>query len=252
MTGLVAAVAASDVTPMLVEGLRRLEYRRYDSAGIALLHGAEGRLDWRRCVGSISQLERRLAGIGPAHAGIAHTRYATVGPPAERNAHPQVSNGTVAVAHNGDVSNYRVVRSMLEAKGYEFNSDTDTEVIAHLIHDFHKKRRGLLLAVRDATQVLHGRYAGAVVAAAEPYPVLVCHGSPLVVGIGPQGQWATSDAAALPAWAQRTLYLADGDVAELRGHDLSIIDRYGRRVTREPEPVPPRTTPPEPATHAGL
>lgn len=252
MTGLVAAVAPSDVTPMLVEGLRRLEYRRYDSAGIALLHGAEGRLDWRRCVGSIRELEGRLAGVARAHAGIAHTRHATVGPPAERNAHPQVSHGTVAVAQNGDISNYRVVRSMLEAKGYEFHSDTDAEVIAHLVHDFHKKRRGLLHAVRDATHILHGRYAVAVAAAAEPDLVVACHGSPLVIGLGLQGQWATSDAAALPAWVRRTLHLADGDVAELRGRDLGIIDRYGRSVTREPELRAPHAIPPEPVTHARL
>lgn len=238
MTGLVGAVARSDVTPLLVQGLRRLEYRQYDSAGIALLHGPEGRLDWRRCAGPVSELERRLAGISLAHAGIAHTRRATRGEAIERNAHPQVSHGIVAVAHNGDITNYRVARAMLEAKGYAFESDTDTEVAAHLVHDFHKKRRGLLNAVRDAIAVLDGRYALAVVAAAEPDSLVVaCHGSPLVIGAGDDGQWVSSDAAALPAGLHRTITLADGDVAELHRHELSVIDRHGCNVIRTLWPV---------------
>ena len=248
MTGLVGAVARRDVTPMLVEGLRRLEYRRYDSAGIALLQGVEGRLDWRRCAGRVAELERRLGGVALAHAGIAHTRHATRGEPADHNAHPQVSHGIIAVAHNGDVTNYRVVRAMLEAKGYDFESDTDTEVIAHLIHDFHKKQRGLLRAVRQAIAVLDGRYAIAVVAAAEAGGLVVaCHGSPLVIGIGAEGQWVTSDAAAMQPWTRHSIFLADGDVAELRRDQLSVVDRYGHSFVHTL-----RAGRPEPAAHRGL
>jgi glutamine---fructose-6-phosphate transaminase (isomerizing) len=249
VTGLVGAVAQRDVTPLLMQGLHRLACRHHDSSGIALLHGPEGRLDWRRCAGPVSALERRLAGLSLAHAGIAHTRQATRGPASERNAHPQVSHGTLAVAHNGDVTNYRVTRAMLEAKGYGFESDTDTEVIAHLIHDFHKKRRGLLHAVRQATAALDGRYAIAVVAAAEPDCLVVArHGSPLVIGLSDDGHWAASDVAALPAGTRRCIFLADGDVAELRRHEVSIVDRHGCDVVRTVRPA----LPPEPGAARAL
>lgn len=132
----------------------------------------EGRLDWRRCAGPVGVLERQLAGMAPAHAGVAHTRQASCGAPADRNARPQVSRGTLAVAHNGEVTHHRVARAMLEAKGYAFESDTDTEVIAHVVHDFRQKRRDLLQAVRQAVAALDGRYAIAVMAAAEPGQVI--------------------------------------------------------------------------------
>jgi glucosamine--fructose-6-phosphate aminotransferase (isomerizing) len=240
VTGLVGAVTRSDVKPMLVEGLLRLGHGSHDLAGIALLHGVEGRLDWRRSIGPVSELERRLHGVALSHAGFANTRGPPDGVPVERDAPPQVSHGTVAAAHCGEITNARVARAMLEAKGYDFATQTDSEVIAHLVHDVHKKQRGLLNAMRELLQTLDGRYAIAAVAAAEPDRLVVgCHGSTLVIGIGADGQWVASSAAALLPWTRRCIFLAPGDVAELEPAQLTVVDRHGHVIIRTrhaPEP----------------
>lgn len=240
MTGLVGAVTQGDVRPMLAEGLRRLEFMRYDSAGFALLHSGAGTLDVARHVGRVHELEQQLGDHAQADAGIAHTRRATRGVAEERNAHPQVSHADIAVVHNGELTNDRVIRAMLEAKGYLFDSETDTEVIAHLIHDFHKKERWLLKAVREAVTLIDGRYAIAVVAASEPECLVVArHGSPLVIGIGAEGQCVASDTAALLPWTRRCIFLEEGDVAELRRDDLTIVDRRGHLVVRSVRTLDP-------------
>jgi glucosamine--fructose-6-phosphate aminotransferase (isomerizing) len=164
MCGIVAAVARRNVVPILLEGLRRLEYRGYDSAGVAVINGSLQRI---RSCGRVAQLEKLAAAQGlHGHIGIGHTRWATHGAPSERNAHPHVSGG-VSVVHNGIIENHEAVRARLRAQGYEFASDTDTEVIAHLVH-WYLRSNSLFAAVQAATSDLQGAYAIAVIAAGEP------------------------------------------------------------------------------------
>lgn len=240
MTALVGAIGPRNVTPLLVEGLRRVQ-RAHDSAGLALLNPDGRSLSVERCVGGVGDLEQRLAGLSAlSRAGIAHTRNASRGEPSERNAHPQVS-GDIAVVHNGDFDNYRTVRAMLEAKGYEFRSDTDTEVAAHLIHHLHRKGGGLFQAVHSAIPLLDGVYALAVVAGSDPDCLVAAHhGSPLIIGATADGRVVASDSAALMPWTRRCLVLEDGDVAELRREHVRILDRRGivaRRLLRSLRPA---------------
>src|SRR4051812_36046480 len=195
MCGIVGAVASRNVVPILIEGLRRLEYRGYDSAGVAVINGSMQRL---RSIGRVAQLEKLALERGlNGHIGIGHTRWATHGVPSERNAHPHVSGG-VSVVHNGIIENHDEMRSRLRGLGYEFASDTDTEVIAHLVHSLLKSEASLFDAVRSATQQLVGAYAIAVISGEEPQRMVVARmGAPLLLGLGDGENFAASDTAAL-------------------------------------------------------
>ena len=230
MCGIVTAIATQNVVPVLLEGLRKLEYRGYDSAGLAVLAGELTRL---RSAGRVAELAaladaRQLS----AHIGIAHTRWATHGVPSERNAHPHISGG-LAVVHNGIIENFEAIRAALQAKGYVFESETDTEAIAHLVHDKLKATPDLFEAVRQATNELVGAYAIGVVAEADPFRVIVARrGSPLLLGIGEDGMYAASDTAALLQVTRRIVYLEDGDLAELRRESFIVIRPDGTPVER--------------------
>jgi glutamine---fructose-6-phosphate transaminase (isomerizing) len=230
MCGIVAAVARRNVVPILLEGLRRLEYRGYDSAGVAVINGSLQRL---RACGRVAQLEKlalesRLHG----HIGIGHTRWATHGAPSERNAHPHVSGG-VSVVHNGIIENHDAVRERLRGMGYEFASDTDTEVIAHLIHSFLKEGVSLLDAVRQSTSQLQGAYAIAVIAAADPWRMAVARmGAPLLLGLGDGENFAASDTGALLQVTRRIVYLEEGDCAEVTRYSVRVVDARGHVVER--------------------
>lgn len=236
MCGIVGAVSAGDVTPFLLNGLNTLEYRGYDSAGLALLNDGLRRA---RAVGRVSELESLVAQDALAgRLGIAHTRWATHGVPAERNAHPHVSGG-LAVVHNGIIENYGELREQLKALGYEFTSDTDTETIAHLIQAYLEGKLGsssnsLFGAVREAVKHLKGAFALAVIREDEPDTlVLAREGSPLMLGIGDDGYFAASDASALVGETRRLMYLENGDVAQMTRQAVAIVDGSGRAVERE-------------------
>jgi glucosamine--fructose-6-phosphate aminotransferase (isomerizing) len=234
MCGIVGAIAKHNVVPILIEGLKRLEYRGYDSAGIAVLEDAQsGALRRVRSTGRVTELEKlsqaqALAG----DIGIAHTRWATHGVPSEKNAHPHVSGG-VSVVHNGIIENHEDMRRKLRAKGYEFVSDTDTEVIAHLVHSNLQGGTTLFEAVKKSVAELVGAYAIAVVSDADRGHLIVArHGAPLLLGLGDGENFAASDTSALLQVTQRVIYLEDGDVAELTLDGVSIIDAKGERVQR--------------------
>jgi glucosamine--fructose-6-phosphate aminotransferase (isomerizing) len=222
MCGIVAAIAAGNIVPVLIEGLNKLEYRGYDSAGIALLNPSLTRL---RSVGRVAELAAQAEGL-VAHQGIAHTRWATHGVPSERNAHPHVSAG-LAVVHNGIIENYAGLKQRLTAVGYVFQSDTDTEVIAHLINHTLKLVSDLFDAVCAAAAQLIGAYAIAVIHEGDERIVVARHGAPLLIGVGTDGYYAASDASALLQVTRRMIYLEDGDVAELRRDALRIVGAGG-------------------------
>ncbi len=234
MCGIVGAIASQDVSPILMEGLRRLEYRGYDSAGLAVLD-PQGRIQRIRSVGKVAELQalldrRELHG----HVGIAHTRWATHGMPAERNAHPHMSGEGVAVVHNGIIENHAELRAELEARGYRFASETDTEVIAHLLADLLGQGMELLDAVRRAIARLVGAYALAVIAPGEAERFVVARsGSPLVIGIGDvgTGNYIASDVFALLPYTDRFIFLEEGDLAEVRREGVRVFDPSG--VPRE-------------------
>ncbi|HEX7931891.1 MAG TPA: glutamine--fructose-6-phosphate transaminase (isomerizing) [Paraburkholderia sp.] len=235
MCGIVGAVDRRDVTFMLTEGLRRLEYRGYDSCGIAVLQ--DGALRRVRSVARVANLatevsEAKLSGM----IGIAHTRWATHGAPVARNAHPIFSSGKIAIVHNGIIENHESLREELKAFGYVFESDTDTEVVAHLIHHSWQKEHfgDLLAAVRHALERLHGAYAIAVFARNEPGRVIGARaGSPLVVGLGEEGNYLASDAMALAGTVEKFIYLEEGDIAELTLDGVRVEDLRGHPVQRE-------------------
>jgi glucosamine--fructose-6-phosphate aminotransferase (isomerizing) len=232
MCGIIGAVAQRNVVPILLEGLKRLEYRGYDSAGIAVL--TEHGLKRVRSVGRVAQLsadarEQNVRG----NLGIAHTRWATHGAPSERNAHPHISLDDLSVVHNGIIENHEALRAELRDAGYIFTSDTDTEVIAHLVHLYWKKERDLGRAVRLAVPRLHGAYAIACIIPAEP-DRLVCarKGSPLLLGIGIEEHFVASDASALLPVTQKMVYLEEGDVADISLMGYRVFDCDDHEVTR--------------------
>src|SRR5688572_2072415 len=211
MCGIVGAAARRDIVPILVEGLRRLEYRGYDSCGVAMLR--DGAIDLVRTVSRVSDLASRLKKV-EGMTGIAHTRWATHGAPATENAHPIVSRGEIAVVHNGIIENHEELRAALQQQGYRFESQTDTEVIAHLVHS--RYRGNLLEAVRSAVGELKGAYAIAVISKSEPGAVVGARaGSPLVVGAGKEEFFLASDALALAGATDRIAYLDEGDVVRI-------------------------------------
>src|SRR4051812_14479092 len=229
MCGIVGAVASRNVVPILIEGLRRLEYRGYDSAGVAVINGSMQRL---RSIGRVSQLEKLALERGlNGHIGIGHTRWATHGVPSERNAHPHVSGG-VSVVHNGIIENHEEMRARLRGLGYEFSSDTDTEVIAHLVHS-HLKTLPLFDAVRKTVGELVGAYAIAVISGEDPHRMVVARmGAPLLLGLGDGENFAASDTAALLQVTRRMIYLEEGDCAEVTLERVRILDSRGHLVER--------------------
>jgi glucosamine--fructose-6-phosphate aminotransferase (isomerizing) len=233
MCGIVGVVAQRDVVPILIEGLRRLEYRGYDSAGVAVLDG-QGRLDRRRSIGKVAQLEAAIrAQPMTGNCGIAHTRWATHGAPSERNAHPHFSGHGLALVHNGIIENHEELRTELLARGYQFDSDTDTEVVAHLVHEMLKQGQALLPAVQNAVRRLHGAYAIAVMAANDPGRLIVARmGCPVVIGHGRGENYVASDVQALLQETRSFQFLEEGDVAEVGRDAVRIFDARGQAVER--------------------
>jgi len=233
MCGIVGAVAGRDIVPVLIEGLRRLEYRGYDSAGVAVLNGS-GEMQRRRTVGKVRMLQDALE-VEPTHGGlgIAHTRWATHGVPSERNAHPHISRDGIAIVHNGIIENHDELRDELKRLGYEFSSETDTEVIAHRIH-YHRKVTGdLFKAVRATVAELEGAYALAVISRDDPDRIVLARqGCPVVVGLGEGENFVASDVAALLPVTRRFVFLEEGDVGEIRKSAVRIIDKEGNTVQR--------------------
>ena len=233
MCGIVGAAARRDIVPVLIEGLRRLEYRGYDSCGLALVD--QKNLDLVRTVSRVEDLASKTKGTHGV-TGIAHTRWATHGAPATENAHPLVSRGEIAVVHNGIIENHDELRAELQAKGYRFESQTDTEVIAHLVHSLCEgDRQGSLLdAVRRAAARLKGAYAIAVVSKKEPGTVVGARaGSPLVVGVGADENFIASDALALAGTTERIAYLEEGDVVAIDEGGWRVMDFQGNAISRE-------------------
>ncbi|MGE5640087.1 MAG: glutamine--fructose-6-phosphate transaminase (isomerizing) [Clostridia bacterium] len=230
MCGIVAAVAGRNVVPILIEGLKRLEYRGYDSAGVAVINGSLKRI---RSCGRVAELEK-LSGQQnlEGNIGIGHTRWATHGVPSERNAHPHVSGG-ISVVHNGIIENHDEVRTRLKTLGYEFTSDTDTEVIAHLVNDYLREGKDLLGAVRAAVRELVGAYAIAVISSDQKEKLVVARmGAPLLLGIGDGENFAASDTSALLQVTRQMIYLEEGDCAEVSPRRVSIVDAGGHQVER--------------------
>ncbi|HMA00396.1 MAG TPA: glutamine--fructose-6-phosphate transaminase (isomerizing) [Steroidobacteraceae bacterium] len=233
MCGIVGVVAERNAVPILMEGLRRLEYRGYDSAGLAVLT-SEHRLARMRAVGKVSALEAALAADPiDGHVGIAHTRWATHGMPTTRNAHPHVSRGGIAIVHNGIIENHEALRAGLIDLGYSFDSETDTEVIAHRIHHHLAESADLYAAVRKTVAELQGAYALAVVSVGDPECVVLARvGCPVVIGLGIGENFVASDVVALLPVTRRFMFLEEGDVAEVRRDSVRIVDADGAPASR--------------------
>jgi len=231
MCGIVGYVGKQDAVPILLEGLKRLEYRGYDSAGVAVLR--DGKIEVRRSVGKLANLEKAVAGkVVSGPVGIGHTRWATHGKPSEQNAHPHRSHGCVLV-HNGIIENYLPLKQQLQKEGYRFESETDTEVVAHLIGRQLKQGRGLADAVRAATKEIRGSYAIAAICESESGTLVAARsGCPLVMGRSTDATLIASDVMAMLSHTKEVTYLEEGDVAVVTGSDVSIMDPEGRPVTR--------------------
>ena len=230
MCGIVAAAATWNIVPNLLEGLKKLEYRGYDSAGLAIV--ADNAITRRRAVGRVAALESESKDL-KAFTGIAHTRWATHGAPSEANAHPHISKN-IAVVHNGIVENFENLRERLEGLGYVFESETDTESIAHLIHEYRKTAPDFFSAVRRAVQDLEGTFSIAVIDAENPHEVVIaCQHMPLLIGVADNGFFAASDAAALLQVTRKMVHLENGDVARLTPKNFEIRSaETGEKVAR--------------------
>lgn len=233
MCGIVGAVTKHNVVPVLVDGLKRLEYRGYDSAGLAILN-QKNVLERIRTKGKVVELESRLSDSVQGNLGIAHTRWATHGEPNEVNAHPHVCKNTVSVVHNGIIENHEQLREQQQKAGFKFTSDTDTEVIAHEVYAWHvDKDLPLYDAVREALKNLEGAYALGIISVKEPGRLIAARsGSPLVIGIGDDGYFIASDVAALLPVTRRFIFLEDGDVADITTDSYKIFDADGKSVER--------------------
>jgi len=234
MCGIVGAIAERNVVPILIEGLRRLEYRGYDSAGVAILQ-SDRSIGLSKTVGKVAELEEKLE-ANPLYGllGVAHTRWATHGGVTEANAHPHLSGDRVAVIHNGIIENYQEIKDELEAKGYEFVSETDTEVAAHLVYDNLQQGLGLTEAVQKAVARFTGAFALLVVDAEDPDRFVVSRvASPLVIGLGIGENFVASGVPALLPVTQRFIYLEQGDIAEITRHEVNILGADGKAVERE-------------------
>jgi len=238
MCGIVGASSTRNIVPLLIDGIKRLEYRGYDSTGLAVINGtpAQPRLERLVSTARVADLAAQADSRSlKAFTGISHTRWATHGAPTPANAHPHVSGSEIAVVHNGIIENYEALRERLKAAGYVFTTQTDTEVIAHLVHShWHADGGGdLLRAVRTAVAEFHGAYAIAVISTREPGRVVGARaGSPLVVGIGDGDHFLASDAAALLSVTKRVVYLDEGDIADVRLESYTIHDAHGNPVRR--------------------
>ncbi len=232
MCGIVGAVASRDVTPTLIDGLKRLEYRGYDSAGIAVVD-SQKKLDLRRSVGRVASLENISNGVS-GMIGVAHTRWATHGRPAENNAHPHTSSSQVAVVHNGIIENHNELRVRQKEQGFPFSSETDTEVIVHQI-DWHMQQgQGLLEAVQSTVNELEGAYGLGVVSKQEPDILIAARsGSPLLIGLGDDENFIASDMSALIPVSQKYMVMEDGDIAKITKSSVEVFDASGDRVERD-------------------
>ncbi len=233
MCGIVGAISHQNIVPLLIEGLSRLEYRGYDSAGIAILHDGIQRV---RAVGRVAELEQKAQGL-QSQLGIGHTRWATHGGVTEQNAHPHVSptqeHAEIAVVHNGIIENHDAQRDRLKTLGYHFSSQTDTEVIAHLVHYYYQQHRDLLQAVQTAVQELTGAYAISVIALDQPNTMVVARlGCPLLIGLGEGEHFVASDVSAVLSATRQVIYLEDGDIATLAADQVVIYDRQGSIAQR--------------------
>lgn len=233
MCGIVGAVADRDVVPILVEGLRRLEYRGYDSAGIAVLD-ADSNLSRVRSMGKVAALVEAMADTLHGKVGIAHTRWATHGAPSQSNAHPHICRNTVSVVHNGIIENHENLRAAQTRAGHKFTSETDTEVVVHQIYNYHiDQGKDLLAAVQAAVEDFDGAYALGVISSNEEGRLIAARsGSPLVIGVGIGEYFIASDVAALLPVTQRFIFLEEGDIADIRRSSLVIYDAQGNEVTR--------------------
>jgi glutamine---fructose-6-phosphate transaminase (isomerizing) len=234
MCGIVGAISTRNIVPILTEGLKRLEYRGYDSSGIAVIAAQTQDIKRVRRTGRVSEMEaaasaENLQGV----LGIGHTRWATHGGVTEPNAHPHVSENEIAVVHNGIIENHDAQRTRLKQLGYVFDSETDTEVIAHLIHHYFQTTKNLFLATQRAARDLHGAYAIGVVAKSNP-DVLICArvGCPLLIGVGTHENFIASDVSAILPATRRVMYLEEGDVAEITREAISVVNAEGDAVTR--------------------
>lgn len=234
MCGIVGAVAQRDVSEILVEGLRRLEYRGYDSAGLAIIDNNNELFTTKR-LGKVQELAQALQQTPLAGGtGIAHTRWATHGVPSEANAHPHLSNNTIAVVHNGIIENHEELRTKLQSLGYDFLSQTDTEVITHLVHHELKTSDSLLSAVQKTVKQLDGAYGTVVMDKTDKDTMIVARsGSPLVIGYGLGENFIASDIMALLPVTRKFSYLEEGDVAQINRFEVNIFDTDGNPVTRE-------------------
>ncbi len=242
MCGIVGAASHQNIVGVLVEGLRRLEYRGYDSCGFAVINGDDSAhpIERARTTARVSELAEQGKDFHGT-LGIAHTRWATHGKPDTQNAHPHISNGLIAVVHNGIIENYETLRTDLKEAGYEFTSETDTEVIAHLIHQAYvaQAHRDLPAAVRSVLPKLHGAYAIGVISQDSPQVLVGARvGSPLVVALGDHENFLASDALALAGRAQEMMYLEEGDLAILQADSVQIIDQGGNAVQRDRKAMP--------------
>ncbi|MDI9819015.1 MULTISPECIES: glutamine--fructose-6-phosphate transaminase (isomerizing) [unclassified Legionella] len=233
MCGIIGAASQRDISKILLEGLRRLEYRGYDSAGMALIDGS-GHLGRIRIQGKVQALADAIQKTAiTGNLGIAHTRWATHGKPCELNAHPHTSHDEIAVVHNGIIENHDALREKLSAKGYQFSSETDTEVAVHLIHSYYQQHEDLLRAVQEASREMKGAFALGVIHQQRPQElVAIRKGSPLVVGLGLSEQFIASDALALRAFAQSVIYLEEGDSACLSADKVFLFNAEGEAVER--------------------
>ncbi|MDT8409455.1 MAG: glutamine--fructose-6-phosphate transaminase (isomerizing) [Wenzhouxiangellaceae bacterium] len=232
MCGIVAAIAQRNVVPLLIDGLRRLEYRGYDSAGVAVVDD-QAALVRERSVGKVAALADMLHDGHCGHVGLAHTRWATHGKPSKSNAHPHVSSDRIAVVHNGIIENFEALKTGLEADGYRFHSETDTEIVVHLVHQQLEKQPDMTAALQAAIAQLEGSFALAIIDAQHPDRLwAVRQGSPLVIGVGVGEHFLASDAAALVPLTQQVMFLEEGDLAEIRHDRIRIIDARGEAVER--------------------
>ncbi len=238
MCGIIGATSQRDIGKILLEGLRRLEYRGYDSAGIAIIDNS-GYLKRIRIQGKVQVLADALQETAiDGNVGIAHTRWATHGKPCEQNAHPHMSNGELALVHNGIIENHEALRQKLQNLGYQFASETDTEVAAHLIHFHYQQHEELLRAVQDAATEMHGAFALGVIHQQHPQELIAIRkGSPLIIGLGIDEQFIASDALALHSFAQSVIYLEEGDSAQLGAGQVLLFDASRKKIKRPAQPL---------------
>ena len=233
MCGIVGGITNSDITPLLLDGLNRLEYRGYDSSGIVLLT-KNNKLARKRAVGKVVNLEKKLKKNKiQGTVGLAHTRWATHGEPSNKNAHPHISKNSISVVHNGIIENYIDLKDLQIKQGYEFASETDTEVIAHAIDFAIQSSNSLLEATQKALKKLDGSYGLGVISSDHPNTIIAARkGSPLLIGIGKNGNYIASDQMALLSITKQFIFLEEEDIAELTLEKITIYNKEGKIVNR--------------------